>query len=389
MSIYRTGNSPFWHVRIYDNLRKRYIVRSSKEKARLTAKEVAEELFDEHRSKKNQAVAVSRDTSFRHYAEKLQAHEKAMAARMRGKRFFTDTRAILAPTVRKGSKEKRIGMLEYFGEYDVSKITAGMVREYFQKVDEKRDTPLAASTKAKHGMVMRKVLTLAYEDGLIDSLPPMPKNRVKDNPRTSFSEAEYKHLLTVTRECIERGDMVRNTPVPWDMYYLIVMLVHTFMRPTESEIFAIRHCDVTVKDNPRCLHIMANGKTGTPISQDDRDTQAVFGEYVSIYDIQQAVDDGATVPIYYESRLAKINLDHTALPTIDDEVEDILESETADEREKERAKSQWSALEAIVGTDARLQVVAEDLIKHYETRSQMRSSSLGGGGASIRSSSPS
>lgn len=110
--------------------------------------------------------------------------------------------------------------------------------------------------------------------------------------------------------------------------------------------------------------------TGTPISQDDRDTQAVFGEYVSIYDIQQAVDDGATVPIYYESRLAKINLDHTALPTIDDEVEDILESETADEREKERAKSQWSALEAIVGTDARLQVVAEDLIKHYETRSQ-------------------
>jgi type I restriction enzyme, R subunit len=110
--------------------------------------------------------------------------------------------------------------------------------------------------------------------------------------------------------------------------------------------------------------------TGTPISHDDRDTQAVFGEYVSIYDIQQAVDDGATVPIYYESRLAKINLDRTALPTIDDEVEDILESETADEREKERAKSQWSALEAIVGTDARLQVVAEDLIKHYETRSQ-------------------
>ena len=110
--------------------------------------------------------------------------------------------------------------------------------------------------------------------------------------------------------------------------------------------------------------------TGTPISHDDRDTQAVFGEYVSIYDIQQAVDDGATVPIYYESRLAKINLDHTALPTIDDEVEDILESETADEREKERAKSQWSALEAIVGTDARLQVVAEDLVKHYETRSQ-------------------
>ena len=109
--------------------------------------------------------------------------------------------------------------------------------------------------------------------------------------------------------------------------------------------------------------------TGTPISQDDRDTQAVFGEYVSIYDIQQAVEDGATVPIYYESRLAKINLNHDVLPAIDDEIEEILESETADEQERERAKSQWSALEAIVGTDARLEQIAEDFVQHYETRS--------------------
>ena len=110
--------------------------------------------------------------------------------------------------------------------------------------------------------------------------------------------------------------------------------------------------------------------TGTPISQDDRDTQAVFGEYVSVYDIQQAVEDGATVPIYYESRLAKINLDQSVLPTVDDQVEDILVDETVDEREKEKAKSQWSALEAIVGTDARLQEIAEDLIAHYEKRNE-------------------
>ncbi|RUO76448.1 type I restriction endonuclease subunit R [Pseudidiomarina taiwanensis] len=110
--------------------------------------------------------------------------------------------------------------------------------------------------------------------------------------------------------------------------------------------------------------------TGTPISQDDRDTQAVFGEYVSVYDIQQAVEDGATVPIYYESRLAKINLDQSVLPNVDEEVETILDDETADEREKEKAKSQWSALEAIVGTDARLQEVAEDLITHYEKRNE-------------------
>ena len=110
--------------------------------------------------------------------------------------------------------------------------------------------------------------------------------------------------------------------------------------------------------------------TGTPISQDDRDTQSVFGNYVSIYDIQQAVDDGATVPIYYESRLAKINLNQDALPTIDAEVEELLDDEVEDDRDKEKAKSQWSALEAIVGTEARLQEIAEDLIQHYETRGQ-------------------
>ncbi|MDA9061412.1 type I restriction endonuclease subunit R [Planktomarina temperata] len=110
--------------------------------------------------------------------------------------------------------------------------------------------------------------------------------------------------------------------------------------------------------------------TGTPISQDDRDTQSVFGNYVSIYDIQQAVDDGATVPIYYESRLAKINLNQDALPTIDEEVDELLDDEVEDDRDKEKAKSQWSALEAIVGTEARLQEIAEDLIQHYETRSE-------------------
>ena len=110
--------------------------------------------------------------------------------------------------------------------------------------------------------------------------------------------------------------------------------------------------------------------TGTPISHDDRDTRSVFGEYVSIYDIQQAVDDGATVPIYYESRLAKVRLNQQKLPDIDEEVEDILDSETLDEQDKEKAKTQWAALEAIVGSDARLKEVAEDLIQHYETRSQ-------------------
>ncbi len=109
--------------------------------------------------------------------------------------------------------------------------------------------------------------------------------------------------------------------------------------------------------------------TGTPISQDDRDTQAVFGHYVSIYDIQQAVEDGATVPIYYESRLAKLTLKDSVLPLVDEKVDEIFEDED-DIPSNEKAKGRWAALEALVGAEPRLKEVASDLIAHYEQRSK-------------------
>jgi len=109
--------------------------------------------------------------------------------------------------------------------------------------------------------------------------------------------------------------------------------------------------------------------TGTPISQDDRDTQAVFGHYVSVYDIQQAVDDGATVPIYYESRLAKLALKEPLLPQVDEQVDDLFSDED-DIPAAERAKSRWAALEALVGAEPRLKQVAADLIAHFEQRSR-------------------
>ena len=109
--------------------------------------------------------------------------------------------------------------------------------------------------------------------------------------------------------------------------------------------------------------------TGTPISQDDKDTQAVFGRYVSVYDIQQAVEDGATVPIYYESRLAKLGLKDSVLSNVDDQVEELFVGEE-DIPAAERAKSRWAALEALVGAEPRLKQVAEDLVAHFEQRSK-------------------
>ncbi|ENT6807682.1 type I restriction endonuclease subunit R [Vibrio vulnificus] len=109
------------------------------------------------------------------------------------------------------------------------------------------------------------------------------------------------------------------------------------------------------------------GFTGTPISIDDKDTRAVFGGYVSIYDIQDAVDDGATVPIYYESRLAKLDLNHAEIAELSDQVEEVVEDEE-DVSNREKTKGEWSRLEKLVGATPRLSQVAADLIEHFETR---------------------
>ena len=106
--------------------------------------------------------------------------------------------------------------------------------------------------------------------------------------------------------------------------------------------------------------------TGTPIASKDKDTRAVFGDYVDIYDIEQAVKDKATVPIYYESRLVKLEMDAGATDTIDAEVEELTEDE--EERAREQRKSRWAALEKLVGTAPRIATVAEDLVKHFEAR---------------------
>jgi type I restriction enzyme R subunit len=108
------------------------------------------------------------------------------------------------------------------------------------------------------------------------------------------------------------------------------------------------------------------GFTGTPIELTDANTRAVFGDYISIYDIQQAVEDGATVKIYYEGRLAKLVLDEKERPHLDEEFEEATEGEEIERKEKYKTK--WSALEAIVGADRRVKLIAQDFVDHFEHR---------------------
>ena len=116
-------------------------------------------------------------------------------------------------------------------------------------------------------------------------------------------------------------------------------------------------------------HASFIGFTGTPIEAGDRNTQAVFGNYVDVYDIQQAVIDRATVPIFYESRLAKVQFSEDEKVHLDERFEELTETEELTNRQQLRAK--WTRLEAIVGNPNRINKIAEDLVYHFEQRSSV------------------
>lgn len=111
------------------------------------------------------------------------------------------------------------------------------------------------------------------------------------------------------------------------------------------------------------------GFTGTPIEQTDINTRNVFGEYIDIYNIQRAVEDEATVPIYYEGRIAKIELNETERPKIDPDFEDVTEDE--EQSTKEKLKTKWARLAALVGADKRITQIAKDIVEHFERRQEI------------------
>ena len=110
------------------------------------------------------------------------------------------------------------------------------------------------------------------------------------------------------------------------------------------------------------------GFTGTPVALRDANTRNVFGDYISIYDIARAVEDNATVPIYYENRLAKLSLDESERPSIDPDFEEATEGEEI--VRKEKLKTKWAQLEAVVGAESRLALIAKDIVEHFEKRTE-------------------
>ncbi|RVU04049.1 type I restriction endonuclease subunit R [Novosphingobium umbonatum] len=205
------------------------------------------------------------------------------------------------------------------------------------------------------------------------------RDLIRQNPEQADSRQDLKQLLdkaaggvvftTVQKFSPERGE--ENFPLLSDRRNIIVMAdeAHRSQYGFESKLnretglrrYGYAHYIRQAMPNASFI-----GFTGTPIEAADINTPAIFGEYIDIYDISRAVEDGATVPIYYESRLARIELNDDEKPLIDAEIEALIEDESLTEAEKMKAK--WSAVEALVGADKRLAQVAADMVAHLEAR---------------------
>lgn len=253
LAIYKTGRSPFWMIRFRDPFSKRYLVRSSKETSRVEAIDAAYEYSTNFFKRVDSDLALEKKTSFEHYAKSLLKIQEGAT------KWPDSDRKLL---FRKGD-----GILYHFGKYDVSKITTSMIREYLSALDANREKPLASSTKSKHIIIIRKVLSLAVEDEVIKSLPIMPKQKTVDSPRHAFSDEEYKRFMKAATDCAKRGDMVRGVKATMHHVQMFRFVVHSFLRPTMAELFGLKHKDIEVEGSPPHLKMTVHGgKTGKRIS---------------------------------------------------------------------------------------------------------------------------
>ena len=257
VSLYKVGASPYWYARIWNSSTAKYIVRSTKETSRIVAAEVAEELYSDLKQKKF-LDDVPRAKTFIFFAEKLINQQRRLAGKTRSVAFASDDEKLL--------KRKNDGIIDYFYKRDISLIRTSDITEYFNVLDDNRDKPLSASSKNKHNIIIKKVLRLAYDDGVIQTIPPSPKIERKDNPRISFSEDQYSKFLKGTKEAISRQDSIRGNVISDEFYYFALLIVHSYLRPTKTEAFGLKHDDMEIKDNPPHIQLDVDGKTGRRLS---------------------------------------------------------------------------------------------------------------------------
>lgn len=260
LSIYRVENSTKWYVRVWDRKRKKYIVKSTGEDSAVKAKALAQELaLSLLKAEKH----VEKEFTFFNFALKL-------LHRSRLQQTSGDRSKGYVKALHWAIQNEDWGLLRFFGEKDVRQIRTQTYQEYMADL-AKRRPDMTASTRNTLMATLRNVLKIARDEGVIDAVPETPRSRVKDNPRPFFrfhplvakDDDNYQKLLRQVKEMADQRIEVRGIVITDELYDLVLFLTHSFVRPITSELYAIKHSDITIANDPRRLIVtVRDGKTG-------------------------------------------------------------------------------------------------------------------------------
>ena len=260
VSIYKVKGAQYWYVRVWNSQSKKYIVKSTGETSAINAKLIAKE-----------------------HALALGMNIKTVEPEYRFRYFASEMLKKMAGLVRKGEinigyskamqwavENEEWGLGVELGALDVRKITTRDFLDFMNKLSVKRPE-LSSSTRNTIMATFRNVMKVAREDGAIDAIPETPRSRQKDNPRPFFrfhplvSKADdaYQMILQAAKDMVDEQVTVRGISVTDELYDILLFLTHSFVRPISSELYAIRHSDITIADDPKRLIVtVRDGKTG-------------------------------------------------------------------------------------------------------------------------------
>ena len=252
LAIFLVASSPYWRVRWWHPSEQRYIVKSTKETSRIEAMEAAEELINSYVAK---APKIERKHMFDYYAKSL---DQSNILHAKPSTMKNDRTCLF---------NEKTGLVAHFGKKLVQDISASDIRDYVINLDNDRAKPLTRGAKVKYLTTLKKVFVMAAEEGVISHIPTFPKLKEPINARVTFTDAEFKKLLETIQTIADRDDtVVASRKIDMQMYHMVSFLVNSFMRPTRTELLALRNRDITEHDEPKALHLSIHGKTGERIS---------------------------------------------------------------------------------------------------------------------------
>jgi hypothetical protein len=305
VAIYQTHAGPYYYARILHPKTGKYVVRSTKETSRLEARKVAEELAYDMR--KNDRVAEP-EYSFKYYAQRY--IEKARGQAQRGER---NANYVRTATVALDNDDW--GLVRHFATRDVRELKTRDWQLFIEKITARRPD-LSSSTRNTLMAAFRNVMKVVRDDGLVDVVPDTPRVTVRDNPRPFFrfhplvtkDQDEYKKLLAGAKKLAADGVAVRGIALTEELYDLILFTVHSFVRPMTTELYALKHNDVSIqerieKDGTKrkwLLLTVRNGKTGMRMAHTLEGAVAPFTRLCERYS-EATGEDYLFLP-HYENR---------------------------------------------------------------------------------------